>query len=269
MDCKQVEELIDAHALGALDEAERSQVEAHLVDCGDCRVQFEEATKLAAQLALSVPFRQAPGDLFHRTMADIHRDIAESQGSEKKVSWLAAWMPRLAPASAAAAAVVAIAALGLTINLDSRVDDIDDGNGNVQQQQLVNLALAAEDRQQAELGAQDVSAAPAATETEISALYIWTPKHAAGWLIVAGLVSGKTYLACYETQRSGVRDGGQMVASSMGQAQTAFPILHDDPLVAVGFTTNGDCQEGDWLRHWELDDPESCLPVRLTDGLIA
>jgi hypothetical protein len=269
MDHRQVEELIDAHALGALDEPERSQVEAHLAECGDCRVQFEEASMLTQQLALSVPVQRAPRDLFHRTMADIHRDIAESQPQDKKVSWIGAWLPRLAPASAAAAAVVAIAALGLTINLDNRVDDIDDADGNVQQQQLVNLALAADDRQQAELGAQDVSVVPEPTEEQVTALYIWTPKHAAGWLIVAGLAAGKTYLACYETERSGVRDGGQMVASSMGQAQTAFPILRDDPLVAVGFTAGGSCQESDWLRHWELENPESCLPVRLTDGLVA
>jgi hypothetical protein len=272
MDCKQVEELIDAHALGALDEPERSQVEAHLRDCGDCRVQFEEASRVAQQLALAVPIETAPRDLFHRTMADIHRDIARSEGGEEKVTWFGAgWTRRLAPLSAAAASLVAVAALGFTFILNDRVDDIDDADGqNVRQQQLVNLALAADDRQQASLGAEDVDvAAEPMAEQRVAALYVWTPKHAVGVLIVSGLSEGESYRACYETAESGVRNGATLDAHEVGTAQAAFPIEKDDPLVAVGITTNDDCDAGDWLHHWEIDDPESCLPVLLTSGLLA
>lgn len=266
MDHRQVEELVDAHALGALDEPELSQVKAHLSECGDCRIQFEEASELAQQLALSVPISRAPRDLFHRTMADIHRDIAESTPRDEKVSWFgASWSRRLAPLSAAAASLVAIAALGFTFILDDRVDDIDDEGGrDAQQQQLVNLALASDDRQQAELGAQEVSAVEPA---EVSALYVWSPKYAVGVLMVSGLVAGRGYMACYETEESGVRNGSTLVAHEFGPAQTAFPIVKDDPLVGVGITTNDDCREGGWLHHWEIDDPESCLPVVLTSSL--
>lgn len=265
MDHKEVEELVDAHALGALDEPERAQVEAHLAECGDCRVQFEEASILAQQLPLSVPLIPAPRDLFHRTMADIHRDVAENGGGEEKVSWIGArWTRRLVPLSAAAASLVAVAALGFTLLLNDRVDDIEDDGDSLQQQQLVNLVLASDDRQQAELGAQEVSAAETG---EVSALYVWTPKQAAGVLIVSGLVAGGSYMACYETANSGVRNGGTLVAHEFGQAQTAFPIVKDDPLVGVGITSNEDCHDGNWLHHWEIEDPESCLPVVLTSSL--
>ncbi|MEX2235936.1 MAG: anti-sigma factor [Dehalococcoidia bacterium] len=272
MDCREVEELIEAHALGALEADEREQVDAHLADCGDCRVQYEESLRVAQSLALSVPIVAAPPDLFHRTMADVHRDLAMAAGVEEKVRWYnSGWSRRLAPLSAAAASLVAIAALGFSLSANNRVDDIDDRSAAqgepdaqvmsaLQEQQLFTLALAAEDRRELDLNpaSSDVEPEPEpepdATPEEVRAAYLWAASEGVGVLLISGLVAGAVYTACIETEDLGVRAGGLMQVFTNGSANKAFLLEPGDPMIALGITESENCEADSsaWTHHWEI-----------------
>lgn len=273
MDCKQVEELIDAHVLGALDPVEMAAVETHLVDCGDCRVQFEQSRAVAALLPLGVRLVAAPEALFIRTMADIYRDLAENDESANNVRWLTPrWVTdRLVPAAAVAAAVVAVAALGLSMRLDGRVDDLDEGREAPRvadagvigdDQQLANLAFASDDLLRKSLSTPEASAADvdnAEEDGNVGAIYAWSPKWGVGVLLVTGLVAGRSYLACFESEEHGPQPGGIIQGQGSEFAQKAFRIVTNDRLVSVGLTERADCAEGGvpeeaWTHHWSLSD---------------
>ncbi|MPZ23350.1 MAG: hypothetical protein GEU28_07360, partial [Dehalococcoidia bacterium] len=225
MDCRQVEELVDAYALGALDATEADAVKRHIDDCGDCRVQYESALEVAGQLALAVPQRRASRDLFHRTMADIYHDLAETQTARAATSAAPTrWFERgLVPVSALAAAVAAIASLGLIMSLDGRVDDIGDREDRqmsvvssaVQEQALVNVALASDDLRRADLSQ--------AQSDEVQGKYYWTPEDGVGVLWVNGLAQGVQYTGCFEAGENGLRQiPGRLIAHADGSAQKAF-----------------------------------------------
>lgn len=286
MDCKQVEELIDAHALGALDPAEKAEVETHLSECGDCRVQYEQSRIVAEQLALSVQLHSAPEGLFHRTMADIYRDLAEEQRSAQPIRWYTPQrlLERVTPIGAAAAAVLAVVALGLGMRLDDRVDRLDSdenpqmvqGGAPIQEQQLANLAFASEDLLSRSLGdaagdptvdqpgdqpAERPDQQPSAPEGEgsVGAIYAWSQQWGVGVLLVTGLAIGHQYLACFELEEGGASPGGVLIGQGNFVSQKAFKIITSTPVVAVGLTTNATCDEGGdpsdtWLHYWSLTD---------------
>ncbi len=72
MDRETLFDLISAYALGALDERERAEVEARLVDDPEARALLDEYEKLAGALVLAVPVRTAPDHLG----ADLRQRIA-------------------------------------------------------------------------------------------------------------------------------------------------------------------------------------------------
>jgi hypothetical protein len=53
-DCRRTRELLEAYALGALDDDERTAVEKHLETCADCRVLASEFVETAHELPLAV-----------------------------------------------------------------------------------------------------------------------------------------------------------------------------------------------------------------------
>lgn len=63
MSGEHVESLIGAYALGALSAAERSAVEAHVIDCGTCAGLLAAMERVTAMLPYSVTPYQAPPDL--------------------------------------------------------------------------------------------------------------------------------------------------------------------------------------------------------------
>jgi Putative zinc-finger len=270
MNCKEVEESIDAYALGALERREAEAVERHLAECGDCRVQFEESRAVVGSLPLAVPFKSAPPALFHRTMADIYRSEAEAEN----VRWFSnRWLVRnSASLAAAAASVVAVASLAFALNLDGRVDELDETAEEPatlgREQQLVNLAFADENRLTAALEPQE----PAAEEgSEVSAVYVWSPEYSVGVLMVFGLSVGRTYQACFESSEGGPRSAGFFrVYDQRGNAQKGFPTIPDDRVIAVGVTEGESCEPAhDWTHYWPLDE-SGRLPVtdeRLSDSL--
>lgn len=86
---EELEVLVSAHALDALEPAEAEAVQAHLAGCAPCRAAFDEALETAAALAMGVPGAEPPADLRDRILS------------------AARATPQASPAPAAAAPVVA------------------------------------------------------------------------------------------------------------------------------------------------------------------
>jgi anti-sigma-K factor RskA len=66
---EELEVLVSAHALDALEPAEAEAVEAHLAGCDSCRAAFDDALETAAALAMAAPDSEPPADLRGRILA--------------------------------------------------------------------------------------------------------------------------------------------------------------------------------------------------------
>jgi hypothetical protein len=69
LDVPQIEELIGAYALDAVDESEREVVEQHLAVCARCRAELAEHREVAALLAYDG--KPAPSDVWDRIVASL------------------------------------------------------------------------------------------------------------------------------------------------------------------------------------------------------
>lgn len=74
--CAELKYELGAYALGALDDADRARVDAHLADCADCRAEVESFAGITSRLALvsEEQVRQAaepPPELLDRTLAQV------------------------------------------------------------------------------------------------------------------------------------------------------------------------------------------------------
>lgn len=105
---RRYEELLPAHALGALDPEERRELEAHLAGCPECRARLAEWAATAEALAESVdPARPAAAARERLLRRVEEQDAARPGPAERRRRG-----PRFA-AGAAAAAVVAALLAGL------------------------------------------------------------------------------------------------------------------------------------------------------------
>jgi anti-sigma-K factor RskA len=106
-----VDELIAAHALHALDDADQRLVDAHLATCERCRAQLREMEGVAAALAYAAPAAEPPPELRTRLLEEIGPTVVsgvrEPEG-EPAARW--SWWPRfsLVAVPALAAAVIAL-----------------------------------------------------------------------------------------------------------------------------------------------------------------
>jgi predicted anti-sigma-YlaC factor YlaD len=60
MECKEIRDLLDAHALGAAEADEANAVDEHVGDCVRCWSSLNEAQRAAASIALSTVLQRAP-----------------------------------------------------------------------------------------------------------------------------------------------------------------------------------------------------------------
>src|SRR3989442_7303247 len=67
--CAETMELVDAYALGALENQEAAALQQHLSDCAPCREELSKSQRTAALLSLSVRIEQAPSSLRARIFA--------------------------------------------------------------------------------------------------------------------------------------------------------------------------------------------------------
>src|SRR5574341_688188 len=69
--CDELEELIPAYVLGALDPSERVRLEKHLRECPDLPAQIESYREVAAQLPYAADPAPPPPDLKYRVLAAV------------------------------------------------------------------------------------------------------------------------------------------------------------------------------------------------------
>ena len=123
MDHRQLEESVAAYALGALDDADRREAEAalleHLPGCESCRKMLADFREVAGDLALVAEPSTAPPEMEQRLIDTVRADEPPSPAVPIRP-------PRRRPGLrvAAVAAAAAIVALGAwNVQLTSRVND--------------------------------------------------------------------------------------------------------------------------------------------------
>lgn len=110
--CSEIEELLAASALEALEPEERAMVIAHLETCPGCRARYAEYASVAESLLYSVPLATPPRHVKRSLMAAVRPQPA---GVLESIStWLsgAFRLPRWSFSAAVAAVVLATALLG-------------------------------------------------------------------------------------------------------------------------------------------------------------
>lgn len=75
MNCREVEELIPAYLLGALDEREQALVEAHIRECPTCLALFHEQGPAATFLSTVGDSLQAPPELKQRVLETVGASV--------------------------------------------------------------------------------------------------------------------------------------------------------------------------------------------------
>jgi anti-sigma-K factor RskA len=112
----ELRELTGAYALGALSDADRHALEAHLPTCGDCAREVRELAAVASGLAVAVPQVDPPAALRARVLrAAVAPAVAQVQplrSAAPSAPARASALPSLFAGLAAAAALAAVA-LGL------------------------------------------------------------------------------------------------------------------------------------------------------------
>jgi anti-sigma-K factor RskA len=109
-----IQEMIPGYTLGAMEQQEAAQAEAHLASCDRCTRVLEEYRPVARALALSVPMIQPPADLKVRTMQLVTEEKARKKAESASLLRLLRRRSWLTPSFAAAAIVAAIVTFGFT-----------------------------------------------------------------------------------------------------------------------------------------------------------
>jgi anti-sigma-K factor RskA len=123
----ELDALLGAYALDALDDNERALVEEYLAHNDRARAEVDELRETAAALALMPSGEgRAPTELWDRIAADISPvdELQVRREKKHRTNWIA-------PVLAAAAAAIAIVLTAQVISLNGRLGDARDDQGNV------------------------------------------------------------------------------------------------------------------------------------------
>ena len=182
MRCEEIKDLLDAYALGAVDQDEAYRLEGHVADCLDCWEELNKSRRTAALLSLSVPIRPASDQLRRRIMARAQTDDARAERRSL--------LPRLRPTWRSAVGALGVAAVGslfFASLLQVQVTDLR-GDKNEITQQLTAASTELEQQRQivAVLSASDSEKIPmnsAALRSEAESVYNWSRDSAAGFIV--------------------------------------------------------------------------------------
>lgn len=178
--CEDVQEHLDAYALGALEPAETEEVERHVAGCVECWEEMLKSQRTAALLALSVPIQQAPAYLGNRILAAAELDHAKVRRA--RGLRLPGWR-----ATARALSVAGVGALALAVFLqvqlsdlrgdkDQLADRLSVASAELEQQRQIVAVLSAEDTRK-------VSMQPAAFRSSAESVYNWSRENASGFIV--------------------------------------------------------------------------------------
>lgn len=156
-----IEELLGAYALDAVDAEEARLVEAHLVDCPRCRAEVAEHREVAALLTSGVT-EPVPDGVWDRIAADLGDtpppvpiEVAFGRGPTKHTE--ARRRPVQVLAGLAAAAVILVVALmaGVLVNQRSEIDGLEREAADASRQDTVLALLEAPGTQVVSLHSED------------------------------------------------------------------------------------------------------------------
>jgi anti-sigma-K factor RskA len=125
IDNEHVVELLDAYAIGALDESEAGSVERHVAECVECWNEMSTAQEAAALLSLSVPIVEAPERLGERIISTAQRETTpvpvrtEGRGFLRRLGWGSA---------VGAMGIASVAAIAFGVSMQDQVDDLEAEN---------------------------------------------------------------------------------------------------------------------------------------------
>ena len=132
MECHEIQPLLAAHALGALDGEERARVEEHLSTCLTCQAVLEPEHRVVRQLPFVANLVEPPASLKARVLAQINALEAAEKAPQAGVAtgerdtrrW--PWAGPLRPVYglALSLAVLAFLLLGWSIHQTLRVNDL-------------------------------------------------------------------------------------------------------------------------------------------------
>jgi len=176
--CAETMELVDAYALGALENQEAAALQQHLSDCAACREELSKSQRTAALLSLSVRIEQAPSSLRERILA-----MAETEKYE-----LPAWRRFLLSrrTSTRALAFGGVAALAFAVFLQAQLTNLR-GDKNQLQDQLSAASSELEQQRQivAVLSAQDTQkvSMEQPLRSQAESVYNWSQDNSAGFIV--------------------------------------------------------------------------------------
>lgn len=182
MNCDEATELLDASALGALDEGESNGLMRHVAGCLRCWEELAKSQRTAALLALSVPIEEAPPRLLDRLMAQAAREDGAAAG-------LPLWQ-RLRPGwrtTARAAALAGVVALAFSAVLQVQMSGLR-GDKNDLEQQLTAASSELEQQRQivSVLSAPDTRKVPiqaATLRSQAESVYNWSRQNDTGFIV--------------------------------------------------------------------------------------
>ncbi len=213
IDCEQDREHIDAYALGALDDAEKRELEAHLVTCDECPPLVDAARETASSIAMAVPFRAANSSLKAKVMAGAAVLDGLPQARPAPVRRWSAWQ-----GAAAAAIVAGIGLVAWGVYNQNQINNLEDENARIAagateeaerfataNTQLVQAFSFNQDLMRSQDAVTDIVDQPDAAKLTMegagsapnaSGRYVWSRTVGMGSLVARGLpqlAPGKTY----------------------------------------------------------------------------
>jgi hypothetical protein len=246
MDCNEVEENIDAWALGALDVEEAAALDAHVAGCAACQLRADAANDRAAAIAMAVPLVSASHQLKARVMAaaSAMSDLPARRAANSSRWWFA---------GAAAAAMFGVAALGWGGYLQTRVNDLQNREARIGadataqssqfatmrtelvQASTTNVSLRGDQDAVLDIVSRpDLQRLPMSGTTDApsaSGRYIWSRSGGLGALVASGLPAlpaGQSYCMWVVYEKAWIRGGafdvdqtgaGRLIVHGLGGGQ--------------------------------------------------
>jgi anti-sigma factor RsiW len=222
-----VEELLGAYALDAVDDDERERIEEHLAGCPRCRAEVAEHREVAAMLGQSGS--AAPEGVWDKIVGaldeappPLRMEIARTRRRSEQRS-ARRWSPWLQRGLLAAAAVAMVALVGaLLVQIQDQQDDLDDVDAELLLEAAANRALTEPGSRTADLVDAD---------GDVQALAV-VRENGEGYLIAHELprLDDEIY------QLWGIADGPPISLGVMGPSPDVRPFSTDPGVSVIAIT---------------------------------
>ena len=177
--CREVMELVDAYALGALKDREAAVLQRHVSGCAHCREELSKSQRTAALLSLSVRIEEAPQRLRDRILVRAERERYEHPVWQRLVPSRRTGTRALAFAGVAAlvfAGFLQAQLSNLRGDKDHLQNQLSTASSELDQQRQIVAVLSAGDTQK-------VAMETASLRSQAESVYNWSQNNAAGFIV--------------------------------------------------------------------------------------